>query len=378
MRLTARQLNRALLGRQMLLHREAMPAAEAVRKVVALQAQEPASPYIGLWNRLEPFDPAGLDRAFAEHEVVKAPLMRITLHAVHKSDYPAFHEAMQVSLRPARLHDRRFKRAGLSIDEADALVPPLLEFASEHRTNGEMEAWIDRRLGEHPKPSVWWALRTFAPLEHAPTGAPWTFGPRPSYVAAVEQVRPGDRAASLRFLIRRYLEAFGPATLQDFCQFALVYRSVAAGPFRDLAGDLETFKGPDGGELFDISGGPLPPENEPAPPRLMAMWDNSLLGHVDRGRIIPPEYRRIVARVNGDVLPTLLVDGYVAGVWRPVSDGIEATAFHRLPAEVWDGLQQEAAALMGFLASREPMVYSRYYHWWKELPAAEVRVLGSR
>jgi len=91
--------------------------------------------------------------------------------------------------------------------------------------------------------------------------------------------------------------------------------------------------------------------------------------------VIPPEYRKLVMRSNGDVLPTLLVDGHVAGVWRPVDGGIEATAFAPLPPEAWEGLASEAAALVPFLADRDPAVYRRYAHWWQTLPAGEVRVL---
>jgi hypothetical protein len=108
----------------------------------------------------------------------------------------------------------------------------------------------------------------------------------------------------------------------------------------------------------------------------MAIWDSVLLAYADRSRVIPPDYRRLVTRNNGDVLPTLLVDGYVAGAWRPVEDGIEATAFHSLPGATWDELEAEARAMVVFLAGRDPAVYRRYAHWWVELPGAEVRVLG--
>ena len=107
----------------------------------------------------------------------------------------------------------------------------------------------------------------------------------------------------------------------------------------------------------------------------MAMWDSLLLACADRSRLIPADYRTLVARMNGDMLPALLVDGYVAGVWRPVEGGIEATAFHRLPDDVWVGLRAEARAVVAFLADREPQVYRRYEHWWSTLPGAEVRVL---
>ena len=170
--LTPRRLNRATLERQLLLRREPLDAATAVRRVLALQAQEPASPYLALWNRVADFDPSELDAAFADATVVKAQLMRITLHAVHAEDYPAFHNAMLPSLRASRLHDRRYTSTGLSIADADAVLPEVLEFAAQPRTKAEVEELLEKRLGE-PRPRMWWALRTFAPLLHSPTGGPW-------------------------------------------------------------------------------------------------------------------------------------------------------------------------------------------------------------
>lgn len=374
MRLSSRRLNRATLGRQLLLAREPLDVAAAVRRVAALQAQEAASPYLGLWNRLAGFDPADLDAAFADRTVVKATLIRLTLHVVHVEDYPAFHNAMVPSLRASRLHDRRFTTSGLTIADADALLPHLLEFATRPRTKAEVEDLLEARLGDR-NPRAWWALRTFAPLWHAPAGGPWSFGPRSSFVAAAVQLPPERREASVRWLLRRYLEAFGPASVADFAQFTMLTRAVARDALGALAGELERLEGPDGSELFDVPGAPLPAEDTPAPPRLLPMWDSILLAYLDRSRVVPPDYRRLVTRNNGDVLPTLLVDGHVAGVWRPVEGGIEATAFHRLPGEAWAGLAAEAGALTAFLAGRDPMIYRRYGHWWAKLPGAEVRLL---
>jgi hypothetical protein len=376
LRLTARQLNRSTLGRQLLLRRKKLDVVEAVHRVVALQAQEAASPYLALWNRLVDFDPAKLDRAFADHVVVKAQLMRITLHAVDVTDYPAFHQAMQISLRAARLNDRRFTRTGLSSADADALMPEVLGFAAKPRTNAEAEAWLDERLGVTEKPGVWWAFRQYGPLWHHPRGGPWSFGPRPSYVAARTDATTADPATSMQQLVRRYLDGFGPATIQDVAQFSTIYRPPVKEAVSALGDELVRLEGPNGEELFDVPGGLLPVEDSPAPPRLMAMWDSTLLAYADRSRIIPVDYRTLVMRNNGDVLPTLLVDGYVAGVWRPVDGGIEATAFHRLSDDAWAGLEAEARALVAFLADREPTVYRRYWHWWtKKLPSAEVRVI---
>lgn len=374
MGLTARQLNRATLARQLLLRREKLDATDAVRQIVAIQAQEPASPYLALWNRLEAFDPASLDAAFVARTVVKASLMRITLHAVHATDYPAFHDAMLSSLRASRLFDRRFTGSGLSVADTDALIPHLLEFTERPRTKAEIVGMLGARLSE-PHPRAWWALRTFAPLHHAPTGGPWSFGARQSFIAAGTGSGPGSPAASVQRLVLRYLEAFGPASVADVAQFTLLRRSVIQGTLRELAGEVEEVEGPDGITLFDVPGGLLPSADTPAPPHLMPMWDSVLLAYADRSRVIPPDYRRLVIRQNGDVLPTLLVDGLVAGVWRAVAGGIEATAFHRLSDDTWAGLAAEARALVAFLADRDPTVYRRYAHWWATLPSAEVRVL---
>jgi hypothetical protein len=372
--LSARRLNRATLARQLLLRREQLSVTQAVQRVVALQAQEPASPYLALWNRLVDLDPAELDRAFAAHEVVKATLLRVTLHAVSASDYPAFHEAMQRTLRAARVDDKRFTREGVSVADVEALLPDLLEFTATPRTNRDVERWIEGRFGV-AKPRVWWALRHFGPFVHAATGAGWTYGPRPSYVAAPQQERPGDVEASTRRLVRRYLEGFGPATAQDIAQFSTIYRPPVRDALRSMDGELVRYDGP-GGVLYDVPAGVLPTEDTPAPPRLMAMWDSALLAYADRGRLIPPDHRKVVMRNNGDVLPTLLVDGHVAGVWRAVDAGIEATAFDRLTDDAWNALEAEARSLLRLLADRDPAVYARYGRWWTNLPSVEVRILG--
>jgi hypothetical protein len=144
---------------------------------------------------------------------------------------------------------------------------------------------------------------------------------------------------------------------------------------RALDGDVVRLTGPAGEELFDIPGRPLPDPDTPAPPRLLGMWDNLLLAYAVRDRVIPPQYRKHVIRVNGDSLPTLLVDGFVAGVWRAIDGGIEATAFHPLPQDVWDELAAEARSLSRLLAGRDPLIYRRYQHWWDKLPAGETRLL---
>src|SRR5580698_8484126 len=141
--ITGRELNRATLTRQLLLGREALPVAEAVRGLAALQAQEPASPYLALWNRLAGFDPAALDAALAGRAVVKGTLMRVTLHAVHAGDYRIFREAMEPTVRASRLGDPRFTASGLTAAEAGPLVRDLLGYAAQPRTPAELAQWFE-------------------------------------------------------------------------------------------------------------------------------------------------------------------------------------------------------------------------------------------
>jgi Winged helix DNA-binding domain len=319
--ITAAGLNRATLGRQLLLERGALGVEDAARRVVAIQAQQPASPYIALWNRLAGFDPADLDAAFTSRRLVKATLMRFTLHVVHASDHLALHTAMQPTLQ-SRLADPRYHGSGLRPADADGVIAELLAFASQPRTKAEAEA-----------------------------------------------------EEALQTLVQRYLAGFGPASVADVAQFALVQRSRARGALQALSGILEQLAGPGGTELFDIPGALRPPADTPAPPRLLPMWDSILLAYADRSRVIPPEFRAVVTRSNGDVLPTILVDGYVAGVWRTVDDGIEVTALRPLSAAAWRGLGAEARALTAFLAGRDARAYSRYHHWWAKLPGGEARIL---
>lgn len=240
--ITARELNRATLSRQLLLKREPLTVPDAVRRVVALQAQHPASPYVALWNRVAGFAPVQLDAAFAGRAVVKATLMRITLHAVHAGDYPVLRAAMQPTLYASRL-GFRFADAGLTPADADELVPELLAFARRPRSSAEMQAWVEERLGAEKKDGAWWGLKAYAPLHHAPTDGPWSFGHRPSFVAAGTRTVPAGRVMhpqALQALVLRYLAGFGPASVADVAQFAMVQRTPVREALCALDGTVES------------------------------------------------------------------------------------------------------------------------------------------
>jgi hypothetical protein len=373
MRLTARQLNRATLQRQMLLQRAPLGVAPALQQLVALQAQSAPSPYLALWNRVDGFDAATLDAAFADRTVVKASLLRMTLHAVHADDYPIIHRAMLNNLRASRLYDARFKATGLSVADAEALMSALTAFVAEPRTSAELETKVAGLLGSTTE-RVWWALKMYFPFHHAPTGGPWSFGARASFVAAPAVSGPASEEAAVPQLLLRYLGAFGPASAADFAQFTMLRMPVVHAAVAALGDQITPLDGPGRVQLLDVRGAQTPAGDEPAPPRLLGMWDNTLLAYADRSRIIPEAYRSTVIRRNGDVLPTLLLDGEVAGVWRTVDGAVEVTAFRSMSKAAWKGIAEEAGALHSFLAPRDLRVYNRYAHWWdKGVPAAETR-----
>lgn len=375
------ELNRATLARQLLLHRIELDPVTAISRLFALQAQEPASPYLALWTRVTGFDPVTLDDAFATGQVVKATLMRMTLHAVAAEDYPIFWSALADYALRARSLDRRFAPTGNSDGDVRQLTERMLPLMDRPRSNAAMAALLDELAGPAPDPGWWWAVRAYAPLLHAPTADPWSFGRRPSYVAATPQpIRLGQSAEdALDHVVRRYLAAFGPAALVDIAEFTKLARSAARAVVERLHPELTQFRGSNGQELIDVPGAVIPPDDTPAPARFLPMWDSVLLAYADRSRIIPPDVRMHVIRRNGDVLPTILVDGYVAGVWFPRRDngrtGIRIKAFCPLPPQAWDELEAEAANLVAFLDQREPEVYRRYTRWWDVVPAPESRTL---
>ncbi len=367
------QLNRATLQRQRLLRREPATVSEVVRRIVALQAQSPPAPYIALWNRIAGLDLDTVDQAFADRSLVKASLMRVTLHAVDATDYPVFHAASTPLLRASRLNDRRYRSTGLTTEDADAAVPPLLEFLETPRSKAEILDHLARDVSDEPR--LWWALKTYAPLVHSPTGQPWSFDRNTHYERASALDRPSIDDA-VRSLVRRYLAGFGPATIADFAQFSLQPMSVARPAFKAMRDELVTHTTIDGDELFDLPDAPdLPAADTPAPPRLMAMWDSTLLAYRDRSRIIPDNHRPHVIRRNGDVLPTVLVDGRVAGVWKTGPGCIEIGALEPIDPDSWEALDNEACLLLSALADRDHNIVGRTGTWWPKLPISSTHTV---
>ena len=373
---TREALTYETMVRQGLSSRRPVGIADAVRSVLALQAQEPAAPYLALWNRIEGFDANDLDRALAEGAIVKASLFRFTLHAVDAGDLGWARAAMQRRVRDAGYHDV-LDDIGLTAEGVDEILERLSAVMAEPHAGADMERVLSELLPEAGDPGrLWSALRAVGPFRHAPTTDPWSFGRRPAFLPCA--MAADDEPAATAELVRRYLTAFGPATVADLSQFTILKRSALREVVESMA-DVVTAAGPDGVQLVDVDGvgPPREAEMETLPPRLLGMWDSVLLAYADRSRVIPDEHRPHVIRRNGDVLPTVVVDGRVRGVWRASTDSIEVRALEPLDDATLDGLDEEARDLRRLLADREPAVFSRFGRWWDRLPDGPTITIGS-
>jgi hypothetical protein len=370
-RLTSRQLNRATLARQLLLERADLDVVAATERIGGLQAQEPASPHIGLWTRLAGFQPGDLDRALAARTVVKGTLMRSTLHVVSADDYLRLWPAIVPLMEGIRRQDRVQPPSPQSLA---ALQARAAAFTAEPRGLGELRDHLGASDGLAPDDVVWWIRRRVA-FAHAPSDVAWSFGRRPRLAHALAWLGadewPASTEEALEHLVRRYLGAFGPATAADVSQWS----GLAVGKLRpgiaavDAGGELRRFTDERGRELLDLDGAPLPDPDTPAPPRLLPMWDSTILAFADRTRLITDEDRRVVVARNGDTLPTFTIDGIVAGLWWAHAEPGGRTRLliepFRPPLRRADAraLEAEAERLATVVAPLEPAVYSRYQRW---------------
>jgi hypothetical protein len=349
--LTQRELNRALLARQLLLRRAKLSVPRAIERVGALQAQWPPSPYVVLWSRLEAFRREDLMRHVERRGVVKATLMRTTLHLVTASDYLAY-AGLFLRRRIAQVEARLAK---FPIDaDVDRLARELTMHASEEpRSRPELLALLGRPklvVDDRMPWLVWHLLTAKAGLVHTPSSVAWrkhTSGGK--YVPATVWLgaAPADRELATIHLVRRYLAAFGPATRADVAQWTGLPVSAIEPGLARLP--LRRFRDERGRELVDLPRAPLPRADTAAPPRFLPMWDSTLLAHDDRSRIFPEAYRKMVIGRNGDVQPTFLVDGVVAGTWRADGERVELEPFEPLARGVRRELEAEGRELARFV-----------------------------
>ncbi len=312
--LTLRELNRATLARQLLLERVPLDVPVAVHRLGALQAQRPRAPYVALAARLEGFEREDLSRALHDRTVVRATLMRETLHLVTAADYPHDAVAMAPYFRTLRA---QHLPGGVTIERVVELAGHAAAALAEPLEATALRPILAQLEQEMADDRVWRRVRTNAQILHVPGDEVHAFGPRNRFVAAAAWLGTleAEEADGLTRLVRRYLAAFGPAGRADVAAFTGLAVSTLAPALEALEPELERFTDERGRELYDLREAPRPPADTPAPLRLLGEWDNLLLAHADRTRIFDDATRRRVIRKNGDVLPTILIDGVVAGTW---------------------------------------------------------------
>jgi DNA glycosylase AlkZ-like len=338
--LTRRELNRALLARQLLLERRRLPLPRAVERVGCLQTQYAPSAYIGLWSRLEGFEREGLTRALERRSLIQATLMRNTIHVVSRRDYwpliiAVRSERMAWSRSVQRADDLTLRRA------ADRLRAFL---ADGPRRRAEIAG-----LG----PNVWRpGIGIWLDLVRVPPSGTWERRRADLFGLADQWLGPPPELSvevALEHLVRRYLGAFGPASRNDLADWAGMRIGALGSVLARMK--LRRFRDEEGRELLDLPRAPLPNPETPAPPRFLPTFDAILLAHARKTGVLPERYRERIFHVrNPQSEPTFLVDGQVAGTWHHEEGRIRLAPFHRLPRAARAELQEEGERLAAFHA----------------------------
>jgi DNA glycosylase AlkZ-like len=338
--LSLRELNRATLARQLLLERKRLSPTAVIERLVGMQAQWPRAPYVGIWTRTTSFRREALERQLGSGAVVKATVMRQTLHLVTRRDYALLRAAMSETNFP------------WETSQAKQLAPSVRGLAAAGAvTRSQGLAYLER---EHGLTGVnarraWRAARVRAHLVHHHETAFWDARPEGRYVALAEPEQHDPTEARAEIL-GRYLAAFGPASRRDIVAWTMMHVPEITRALERLE-PLHRFRDEQGRELLDVPRRPLPDAERPAPVRFLPKWDNVLLAFADRTRVLPEQYRRTVIGMNGDVAQTFLVDGFVAGTWRVEHGHVVADPFAPLSRSVRRALEEEAGRLEAFLAA---------------------------
>lgn len=342
--LDRRTLNRALLARQLLLERVDRPAIEVIEHLVGMQAQEPLSPYVGLWSRIDGFDAGELAALITDRHAVRLAMMRGTVHLMSARDCRTLRPVVQPVLSKV-FHGSGFGRevAGMDIDELRATGRKLVE--KQPRTNPELGAALAGRWPDRDPKSMAYAVHYLEPLVQLPPRGIWGQSGGAVLTTAESWLgAPMAHDTAPDEMVLRYLAAFGPSTVGDIRIWSRLtgLRDVVDG----LRPRLRTFRDERGRELFDVPDAPLPDPDTPAPLRFMPEFDNLLLGHDDRSRVMTDAQRPYLDK------PTLLVDGTVAGTWRIERRESTSTLMvrtdHALSASETEAVGAEGARLVEF------------------------------
>jgi Winged helix DNA-binding domain len=339
--LTTRELNRAVLARQLLLERAPITPAQAVERVAGLQTQYAPSGYVGLWSRTAGFRRDALTGALLHGRIVQAWMMRATIHMVSAAD----HAPLTAAVREARRD--WWRRAARP--PADLNMPAVADAVRGYLADRPLrQVEIQRRLAADGFPKIaWQGTQLWLDLVRVPPAGTWET-PR-AHVYGLADLPPVDEAAGRDLLVTRYLAAFGPASAKDLGLFCGWTVTASRAVLERL--ELRRFRDEAGGELVDVPGAPLPPPDRPAPVRFLGQWDAVLLTHARRGQILPERFRPLVfATSMPQSVPTFLVDGQVAGTWRHRDGAVHWEAFEELTPTAAREVDEEAGRLTAWYA----------------------------
>jgi hypothetical protein len=335
--LSRRALNRATLARQLLLERAAMPALDAVAHLVGMQAQVPLNPYTGLWSRLAGFEPVELAGLILDRRVVRIVVMRATIHLVTAEDCLRLRPLTQEVLDKELTHHRDFAPELRGVDLGPVLAYAREVFAESPRSTTSLRAVLGERFPDVHAGALAYACRCLLPLVQVPPRGVWSQTSQVTLTTADAWLgRPLAAQPSIDQVMLRYLAAFGPASVADAGTWSRItgLREV----FERLRPQLMTFRDERGRELFDLPDAPRPDPETPAPARFLPEYDNVLLSDDDRSRFAGEPFS-----AEGPVHGTVLVDGFVAGVW--ALDGSTLTVTGR---DATEELVAEGHQLLGF------------------------------
>lgn len=345
--MTLRELNRATLARQMLLAREKRPLVKAIEHVCGLQAQLPRPPFTGLWSRLETFSRADLASAVHKRTVVRATSMRGTIHLMTAADFLKFRGCLQPSFdwgMRAILKER-----AAALDMSALLRVAGVYFAKPHNFEDARAHFVSKFPGGDER-AMGYVVRLGVPLVQVPTADRWAYPAQADFVSAETWLgRPVAASSQVEPLVRRYLAAYGPATVKDAQAWTGLSNLEAV--FAGLGNDLVTVPDPRGKPLFDLSDAPRPDGDTPAPVRFLPEWDSAIVTRADE-RVVAKTDRPRVFLPGLRVAALVLVDGFAAATWKVSATARKATleieSFKTWPAAIRRDVAAEGEALLRF------------------------------
>ncbi|MFD8392582.1 winged helix DNA-binding domain-containing protein [Streptomyces sp. NPDC059680] len=342
--LDVRALNRATLERQLLLRRSALSPAAAVGHLLGLQAQNVKPPYYALAARLDGFAPQELSALMAGRQVARIVTLRSTLHTHTAGDCLTLRPLVQPA-RDRELGQFRTGLAGVDLDVLAGLARELVE--AEPRTMAQLRQALSARWPAADPQALAVAARCTLPLVQVTPRGLWGRSGQVALTTVEHWLgRPAGPAPEPEAVVLRYLAAFGPASVKDMQTWAGLTRLRSA--FERLRPRLLTFRDPHGVELFDLPDAPRPDPDTPAPPRFLPEFDNLLLSHADRGRVVPAEHRGRHWQGN-QAYRTLLVDGFLAGLWKLDPEALVIEPFAGLTRAQRDEVTAEGERMLRVL-----------------------------